>query len=756
MQEERSRFLWILAGGAVVAGAVAGLAAWLGALSQPATGPLAGMLPVQPQAALGLAACGLGLVLAALHGAPRSAAVLCGGFATTLALLGLSRAAFGFDLGLEQLIDAVSRRLEVSSPAPLAVNAALGLGLAGAALVSAPRATLLRCMLGAGCAALGISAVLGYATEVHSAYGWGSSARIAPATATGLAILGLALGLLPQPGARSAGLHNWRLPLMAGVSCAVATVLFSQALSSHQERQLRQALESGAGRLRAEVRDRLHERMQALELLANIWKGRFFPDREAWESDADLIMSQSPGLRAIEWIEPSGSPDWVHPEGFASPPLRPASLESPEASAGAIVLGPLRLSGGRAGLRILVPLHVGGADQGWLSTILGDWDGWLAGVFDAHDLLSDLVAPLGSSYRIRIASGDLVFYESDGDGWDPVSAWTQEELLELPGGTRLAARLQPSAELLHAQQSPLPRVLLAGGLPLSVLLALGLGLANVSRERALQLEAEVADRQRAEREVRRLNDDLEERVRRRTRELSRSNDDLRRFAAFLSHELRQPVATQAIWAELLEANYASRLDDAGRLYLSRLRSFTGRIAESIEAQLALFSVTDAPLHLERVDLSGLLGALLAELKERLESQQAEVVVGELPPVHADLRLLRQLLANLLENAINYRRPEVPLRIRIDRGPAPLGATRYVEIVLEDNGRGFPAEDEERIFEPGCRVDSDRAGSGLGLTVCRRIAERHGGQLHAEGRPGAGARFRLVLPRALDEPDAPSA
>lgn len=747
MKNERSRLLSVLAGGVVAAGAASLLATW--GLSVPWLAAASVSRGPQPDAAFGLAACGLGLVLATVGGTRtgvrRRVAALLGGLSLVIAIAGLLRQVAGLDAGLGSWLAAVAQHLGAEAPEAMAPNTALGLALAGAALAIGQRTPRLRSVLGAGCAALGISAVVGHATEVLPAYGWGSSTAMPPATAAGLAALGLALGLLPRPGAESADLRAWRGPLLAGLSSAVATVLFSQALTLHQERQLQRALDAGAERLHAEVRSRLDERMQALELLASLWRGRFFPNRQAWESDAELIRSQSPGLEVIEWIEPSGTADWVHPADRRLPSPDPHVLAAHRESGGAIVLGPLRLSGGRPGLRILAPFQVGDIDQGWLSGLLGDWDGWLAGVFDARTLLSDLVAPLGSSYRVRIASGDLVFYESEGGDWEPESRWTEQVSLDFPGGMRMAAWVQPSDELRQAHQSPLPTVLVAGGLLLSSLLAFGLGLANVAHERALQLEGEIAERLRAEEEVRSLNEDLEGRVRRRTRELSRSNEDLRQFAAFLSHELRQPVATQQVWAELLESRYAADLDDQGRSYLAKLRSFTNRVAESIEAQLVLFSVTDAPLHLERMDVGALVRGLVAEMKERIESHGGEIRVGDLPVVHADARLLRQLLRNLIENALNHRRPEVAPIVRIHAAASPPGEEARAEIVVEDNGRGFPTEDAERIFQPGCRLDPDQAGSGLGLTVCRRIAERHGGRLRAEGVPGSGARFRVSLP-----------
>jgi signal transduction histidine kinase len=746
--EGRSRISCSIAGGLVTAGAAASITGWLAgwpALAEPLPG-----YALQPEAAIGLALCGVGVVLAAGRGAWRRGAVLFGAMAILLIIADQVVYVFGLDLGVDSVFPRAARIPGARPPEPMAPNAALGLVLAGAALATGGRAPMLRCALGACCAALGVSAVLGHATGVHPAYGWGSSPRMTPPAAGGLAILGLTLGLLRDPGSDSVAVRHWRGPLLVGFSSTVATLLFTQALSQHQDRQLHLMIDAGASRLQAEMRGRFEERMEALELLASVWGGRFFPSREAWESDADLIMSQSPGVEAIEWIESGGEVKWVHPTGSAPGTPDPRSLEAQSGSSNAIVLGSLPRAGKRSGLLIMAPLRASDADRGWLSGIVGDRDGWLAGVFDTQQLLSDLVAPLSSSYAIRIASEGKLFFESEGSAWDAESRWTEQRVLELPGGMRLTTWAQPSAELLDARRSLLVPVLLGGGLFVSVLLALALGLANISRARATRLEGEIGERLRAEEEVRRLNEDLEERVRQRTLELSRSNEDLRQFAAFLSHELRQPVATQDVWVELLETQCSDGLDDSGRRYLAEIRSVSNQIAEAIDAQLTLFSTTGTPLHLERVALGPLVEGLLAEMKERLESHHAEVRVGELPVLRADARLLRQFFRNLLDNALKYRRRDVPLVVQLYPGQATPDASATLSIVVEDNGQGFPQVDAERILEAGGRVDAEREGSGLGLTVCSRIAERHGGELRAEGRPGSGARFRLLLPRTLEE------
>ncbi len=321
----------------------------------------------------------------------------------------------------------------------------------------------------------------------------------------------------------------------------------------------------------------------------------------------------------------------------------------------------------------------------------------------------------------------------------PVSHTT----LALPGGLVLAIGVEPSDEMVATARSHLPRATLAGGLALSVLAALALFLRNVAAQRADALEAEIAGHERAEDQVRRLNAGLEERVRERTSELERSNEGLQRFASFLSHELRQPLGTQMIWIELLESQAGDALDDAAQRNLANIRAMALKMSDLISGQIALSVQPEAQAATERVDLAAAVRDAITVLGPQLDELGAKVSVGTLPHVRGDARQLTQLFRNLLENAIKYRRDGVQTEIAIR---AELVAERGLEIAVEDNGRGFAAENAERIFRPSERLDEAGAeGQGLGLAICKAIVARHGGSLRAEGRPGEGATFKIALP-----------
>jgi len=272
-------------------------------------------------------------------------------------------------------------------------------------------------------------------------------------------------------------------------------------------------------------------------------------------------------------------------------------------------------------------------------------------------------------------------------------------------------------------------------------------LRNVAAQRAGALEVEIEGHERAESEVRRLNAELEARVRERTSELERSNEELQKFASFLSHELRQPLGTQMIWIELLESEMAGVLDTGTERTLANIRAMALKMSDLISAQIALSAKPEAKAATERVDLASVVRDAISEVSPHLDSIGAKLCVGTLPCVLGDARQLTQLFRNLLENAVKYRREGVQSEIAISAQlTAESARNGGFEIAVADNGRGFAAEDAERIFEPLERLEGNGDGQGLGLAICKTIVERHGGTLRAEGRPGEGATFWIALPK----------
>lgn len=228
------------------------------------------------------------------------------------------------------------------------------------------------------------------------------------------------------------------------------------------------------------------------------------------------------------------------------------------------------------------------------------------------------------------------------------------------------------------------------------------------------------------------------------------NRELQDFAYVASHDLQEPLRKIQTFSDRLQSRLADKLDEAARDYLQRMADAASRMQTLIDDLLAYSRVgtrTGMPV---AVDLSAELATVLDDLDARVQEAGATVEAEPLPTIHADASQMRQLLQNLLANALKFRAAERPCRIRV--AARPLGepwedAPERWEIRVEDNGIGFDPAYAERIFAPFQRLHSRNvyAGTGIGLAIVRRIVERHGGSIHAESRSGEGACFIVILP-----------
>ena len=241
---------------------------------------------------------------------------------------------------------------------------------------------------------------------------------------------------------------------------------------------------------------------------------------------------------------------------------------------------------------------------------------------------------------------------------------------------------------------------------------------------------------------------------RRAGELARSNEQLERFASIASHDLQEPLRKVRTFAERLERQEGDRISDTGRDYLTRMTDAAQRMQDLIDDLLAFSRITTQRKRIEHVELTDVAREVVADLEAVVHDADATVHVGELPGLAADPLRMRQLLQNLVSNAIKFRRDGVPSVVHIDGRVVGEEA----EIVVRDNGIGFEQRYAGRIFRVFERLHGRDAypGTGIGLALCRRIAESHGGDIVAESRPGEGSRFIVTLPlEQIDDLAAPA-
>jgi len=234
-------------------------------------------------------------------------------------------------------------------------------------------------------------------------------------------------------------------------------------------------------------------------------------------------------------------------------------------------------------------------------------------------------------------------------------------------------------------------------------------------------------------------------------ELARSNQELERFAFLASHDLQQPLRTVSGFLELLMRQQGDRLDDRGRQYVDMALRGTRQMASLITALLTYSRVARDDTPLEPVALDEAWDAAVAQLQAMIEEADAEVTRGELPVVDGDRGQMTQLFANLISNAVRYRSEAAPtVRAEARR------ADGEWQVAVQDNGIGIDPRDQERIFEMFRRLhaDDDIEGTGVGLALVKRIAERSGGDVDVESAPGRGSRFVVRLPAREDAAPEP--
>lgn len=267
-----------------------------------------------------------------------------------------------------------------------------------------------------------------------------------------------------------------------------------------------------------------------------------------------------------------------------------------------------------------------------------------------------------------------------------------------------------------------------------------------------ELVSYLAQRDAAQIEVQRANQELESRIAERTHELQRANDELKltneelqQFAYVASHDLQEPLRTITSFSQLLETRYKGQLDEDADEFIGFIITASRRMSDLINGLLALVRLRKTGQPVEPIRLETLLQDAEVSLQASIRENDAHIVYGSLPALVVDRVQFSQVFQNLISNAIKYRRDATP-KVEIS---AERNSSNWI-IKVSDNGRGFKQEYAERIFALFQRLQSrDVEGTGMGLAITRRIVERHGGRIWAESQEGVGSRFYISLPISLE-------
>jgi signal transduction histidine kinase len=226
-----------------------------------------------------------------------------------------------------------------------------------------------------------------------------------------------------------------------------------------------------------------------------------------------------------------------------------------------------------------------------------------------------------------------------------------------------------------------------------------------------------------------------------------SNDDLQQFAHVASHDLKEPIRKIKTFGLRLRDEYESVLPEHALGFLDKILSATDRVYSMIDGVLSYSTVTSQDQPTVSVDLNEILKNIQTDLEVLINERKATLTVTELPTIQGAPVLIYQLFYNLVNNSLKFSKKDVPPVIDISSTITTFERNEFARVVISDNGIGFSPENSDRIFSTFMRLNSKDKyeGTGLGLALCKKIVQRHGGAISAKGRKNQGAEFTVLLP-----------
>ena len=440
------------------------------------------------------------------------------------------------------------------------------------------------------------------------------------------------------------------------------------------------------------------------------------------------------------------------------------------ATSGAITLVQETDEDVQVGFLTYVPVYEAGARTDTVAQRRAAFVGWVYAPFRTSDLMRGAIGEdLAISYQIfdgTEPAADNLLHDSDPSNSGTDAEYWDRSTFEIQGRDWTIV-FRSADGFGEGGGVGLPTVIMVAGIVIDLLLFWVISSLGLLNTRASSLARKMtAELRTATEGLERRSDELE----RQTLKLQRSNSELEQFAYVASHDLQEPLRNMGSYSKLLTDRYGEQLGEEGGRWLSYIATGAEQMSNLIREILVLSSTGGNAEPFTVVDLGEVTAAAVANLGRIIEETGAELSVDELPSVFGDRGELVRLLQNLIANAVKYRDPDAPPRISItavkledgeveeskmedgEVGDGEGGGAMW-RISVGDNGIGIKPEYQERVFEIFRRVGSraDYPGTGIGLSICRKIVEGHGGEIGVHSALGEGSEFWFTVPARRVEP-----
>jgi len=383
--------------------------------------------------------------------------------------------------------------------------------------------------------------------------------------------------------------------------------------------------------------------------------------------------------------------------------------------------------------------------------------GWVYAPFRMGDFMKSILGSGKTDVEYEIYGSQkyddtTMLYDSNADiqgseGDD--DTWRVKETLELQGQT-WTLFFHAGEDAIFVSEAKQPLVVAMAGLIVDLLLFYVISSIAYLQKKAEGMASEMTL------EIREAHEQLEQKIlesEHLVHALRNTNDELSQFAFVASHDLREPLRKVKTFGGMLRAEVKDGLSERGDHFLNFMESAVIRMESLLSSLLAYSRVYSKEKTVEEVDLNALFKDVCADLELQIKDVDGKVEVDSLPTLEGDPAQLRQLFQNLISNSLNYHRHDVPPLIRIVNCSTP----KERSIAVKDNGIGFEKVYAEKIFEVFQRLHGrdEYPGTGIGLAICRKIAERHSGRIFAESVLGQGSVFTVVFPLGLNQSETQS-